>query len=140
MNTKPDSAKTEGPKTDRPSSARKDELVDIADHPAVWRWMRDLARRDPEGFSRLSGPNLSRLQHLYGRPEWESSGDKAWTHAWGVHDHHLSWVIQSGPESTWIKLRVPAGTSHDYLSDPRVGVGATAFLQTLLRRFMGNLG
>jgi hypothetical protein len=123
---------------EKPAS-RKDELLDVVDHPTVWRWMRDLSRRDPEGFARLCSDNLVRVKRIYGRPDWLSNDNKPWTHAWAVSANGLNWVIQCSSESTWFKIRVPAGSSLDYISDPRVGAGANAFLQILLRRLMGNI-
>lgn len=124
---------TKSSKTTKPS----EQQVDIADHKVAWRWMKELARRDPEGFARLTGGNRKRLESLYGPPQWTQDGKHGWTAAWSVHDSGLTWIILTGQDQTIFRLRVPNDVE-DYLVEPRVGVGIINYLQTLLRRLMGD--
>ena len=113
--------------------ARKfsDQHMDVADHRQAWAWMTMTAREDPEGFVRLTGPNIKRLEDLYGPAHWKADGKQGWTSAWAVSDCGLTFVITAGPMSTMFYVRSPTD-GEDYLSDPRVAVGIVEFLKSLL--------
>lgn len=108
-----------------------EQQIEVGDHVVAWRWMKEKARNDPDGFLRLAGPNVRRLEKILGKAQWRSSGERGWTHAWAVARHGLNWMILSGPESTIYRLRVPSD-GEDYLQDRRVGIGAVAMLSELL--------
>ena len=106
--------------------------IDVIDHPNVNLWMKEVARKDTEGFLRLVGPNMKRLQKILGPPQWRNNGEKGWTHAWSVYDNSLHWLILTGPQGTQFRLRLPV-PGETYLADPRVGVGIIQYLQNLLK-------
>lgn len=108
-----------------------EQQIEIGDHMLAWRWMKEKARNDPEGFLRLIGPNKKRFTNLWGKAHWTSDGTKGWTHAWEIKQNSLSWMILTGPHSTYYRLRVPTD-GEDFLKDPRVGVGVIATLSELL--------
>lgn len=110
-----------------------DQHLDVADHRQAWHWMTMTAREDPEGFVRLTGPNLKRLEALYGSPHWEGDGKRGWTSAWAAAHAGLSFVITASPTSTMFYVRAPTD-GEDYLSDPRVAVGIVEFLKALMHQ------
>lgn len=115
---------------------RHDHMLDVIDHPAVARWMKETAQRDPEGFLLLVGPNAEEFTRLFGPAEWTHSGEKAqskgWTHGWKLHENNLQWQVLTGPNGTFFRLRTPT-SSDAYLHDPKVGVGIVSYLSALLR-------
>jgi hypothetical protein len=123
-------------KTDA-AGATSEQQIEVGDHLVAWRWLKEKARIDPEGFLRLVGPNAKRFERLWGAPHWTSDGGKGWTHAWAISRHNLNWMILSGPDSTIYRLRVPSD-GEDFLADPRVGIGATAMLSELLDTLTGQ--
>lgn len=114
-----------------------DQQVDVADHPVAWRWLLDCARSDPDGFVRLTGGNVKRLTVLLGKADWKNPSRKAWSHAWRVQRHGLTWVIYSGRNSTVFKVVVP-DDPQGYLSDPRVGMGMSNTLSDILSALTGQ--
>ena len=127
MNTKNQDAKNQSELKDR-----AEYQIDVVDHPSVSIWMKDTARKDPEGFLRLVGPNMKQLQKVLGPTDWKNDGEKGWTHGWSVYDNSLHWLILTGPQGTMFRLRLPV-PGESYLSDPRVGVGIIQYLQYLLK-------
>jgi hypothetical protein len=119
------------------ASQNPDQQVDIGDHPVAWRWMVETARKDPEGFLRLTGPNMTRFRDLYGEPQWTSDGKRGWKQGWGAHLHGLEWIILAGEKQTIYRIRVPVD-GENYLSDQRVGVGITSALGDILRQLNEN--
>jgi len=112
-------------------NAPADTQLDIADHPAIWRWLKEKARRDPEAFLYLTRGNVRSFTAFYGRAHWRIKGDPTWTHGWSFSEEGLNWIVLSGPTSTGYRLR-PSGD--DFLTDTRVGLGGVAFLDRLLTR------
>lgn len=110
-----------------------EQHLDVADHRHIWTWMAMTSRDDPESFVLLTGGNVKRLHALYGTPHWTSDGEQSWTHGWSVASHGLNFVITSGPHSTMFYVRTPTD-GEDYLTDPRVAIGATDFLKSLLKQ------
>lgn len=91
------------------------------------------AREDPEGFIRLTGPNLKRLETLYGAAHWKGDEDQDWSQAWATTHAGLNFIITASPSSTMFYVRAPTD-GEDYLSDARVAVGIVEFLKTLLQQ------
>jgi hypothetical protein len=119
-----------------PETRKPDTQLDVADHPLIWRWLKETSRSDPEGFLRLSRGNVQALTRLLGKAGWRIADHPDWTHGWTVVEEGLTWAVLSGPHSTCYRLRVP-GEAEAYRQDPRVAVGGVAFLQRLLTRLMG---
>lgn len=119
------------------SNKSSDQQVDIGDHPVAWRWMIETARKDPEGFLRLTGPNISRFKEMYGDPQWTNGEKKEWKEGWGVHMHGLEWIILAGEHQTIYRIRVPVD-GENYLADHRVGVGITSALGDILLQLTKN--
>lgn len=103
--------------------------VDLADLPAVWRWLKELAKRDPVGFLYLTRGNIRPFALLWGKAHWQPKDHPDWTHGWSFSDEGLNWIILSGPRGTSYRLR-PSGD--DFITDPKVTRGAVAFLERLL--------
>ena len=112
---------------------RDEYQIDVADHPAVALWLRDVARRDPEGFIRLVGPNVDDFHRLFGKPDWNNDGEKGWTHGWSLYENSMHWLVLTGPRGTYFRLRVPV-PGDIWLADPKVGAGINHYLDQLLRR------
>jgi len=123
----------------RKNTGRESQQVDAADHPHAARWLRETARRDPIGYLRLTGPNRRRLEAIYGRPTLKADGKNGWAAGWTLTEFNLSWIILTGEDGTLFRLRLPGG-SDDHLSDPRVGVGITRFLQSLYEALGRDFG
>ena len=113
-----------------------DSQIDIGDHAVAWRWMVETARKNPEGFLRLTGGNIHRLKELHGAPHWTGDGKK-WSCGWGVHMHGLDWVILAGDNQTIYRIRVPVD-GETYLADRRVGTGITLALADILKQLTEN--
>ena len=113
-----------------------DNQIDIGDHAVAWRWMVETARKDPEGFLRLTGGNIDRFKTLYGHPHWTSDGKK-WACGWGVHLHGLDWIILAGDTQTIYRIRVPVD-GETYLADRRVGTGINMALADILKQLTEN--
>lgn len=112
--------------------AGHDQPVDVSDHPMVWRWFRETARHDPEGFACLARGNVPALLALWGAPQAKRRAKgREWTHAWQVAEEGLNWLVMSGPVETRYVLRC-TGDRDAMINDPRVAAGAVAFLQRLL--------
>lgn len=107
--------------------------IDIADHKQVWVWMTILQEKDAEGFIRLTGGNLNRLQSIYGEAKWEVDDEEEWTHAWEVASNGLNFVITTGITSTIYYVRTPT-TGEEYLLDPKVAIGIKDFMEHLLEK------
>lgn len=115
---------------------RAESRIDVADHPAVARWMRERARTDPEGFLRLAGPNRRRLEARLGKPRWRSSKD-GWSAGWSLVEHGLSWIILTGKSGTIFQIRI-RGLPDSYLQDPGVGLGIIRFLEEISAHLSEN--
>ena len=119
--------------TNNSQSGKNEHQIDVVDHPQVYMWMKDTARKDPEGFLRLVGPNEKEFTILFGAPQWQNNGSKGWTHGWSVHESNLNWLILTGPQGTYFRLRLPV-SGETYLNDPKIGVGVTQYLNYLLKK------
>ena len=113
--------------------SKREYQIDVADHPNVMLWLKDLARKDPEGFLRLVGDNTVFFERLFGKPTWRNNGEKGWTHGWALYESNMHWLVLTGPQGTIFRLRL-ATTGDDYLKDPRVGTGVARYLTTLLQQ------
>lgn len=110
--------------------------IDIGDHTIAWRWMVETARKDPEGYLRLTGGNIGRFRNMYGHPHWTSDGKK-WSCGWGAHMHGLDWIILAGDDQTIYRIRVPVD-GENYLADSRVGAGISRGLADILKQLTEN--
>lgn len=120
---------TNKPATDKP---RTEYHIDVADHPNVMLWMKDAAKRDPQGFLRLVGDNTDIFRQWWGKEAWTNDGSKGWSYGWALYENNLHWMVLTGEQGTIFRLRV-ATKPEEYLSDPRVGVGVIQHLTHLLR-------
>lgn len=114
------------------TTIRDEYQIDVIDHPSVGMWMRETAKKDPQGFLRLTGDNTKDFLKFFGKPKWKNDGKKGWTHGWSVHENNLRWLILTGEQGTIFRLRVPV-VGDAYLNDPRVGVGIIQYLSSLLK-------
>lgn len=118
--------------TNTNTNTQREHQIDVIDHPHVAMWMKDTAKKDPEGFLRLVGNNVKDLQKIYGTADWTNDGKKGWTHGWSIYENGMQWVVLTGMNGTLFRIRLPvAGES--YLSDTKIGVGIIQYLSTLLK-------
>jgi hypothetical protein len=115
------------------TSWKSEYQIDVADHPAAGLWLRETAKRDPDGFMRLIGPNEQALARIFGKPEWSNDGSKGWTHGWSLYENNMNWLILTGDRGTYFRLRVPV-PGDAWLADAKVGAGIVQYLGQLLRR------
>lgn len=118
--------------TSQNDKTRQDPQIDVADHPNVMLWMKDVAKKDPEGFLRLIGDNSQDFKKLWGKPTWTNDGSKGWTKGWQVYENNLHWIVLTGPSGSIFRLKVST-RPEDYLNDPKVGVGVIQYLNHLLK-------
>lgn len=114
------------------SSPKQEQQFDVIDHPAVALWMKDVMRKDPEGFLKLMGNNVDFFTRYFGKPTWRDPGEKGWTHGWSAYENSLQWLILTGKCGTIFRVRLPT-SSEAYLADPKVGVGLVGFLSSLYK-------
>lgn len=107
--------------------------IDVADHHTAGVWLRETAKRDPDGFMRLIGPNTREFTRMFGKPDWNNDGSKGWTHGWSLYENSMNWLILTGERGTYFRLRVPV-PAETWLADPKVGAGIVQFLTQLLNR------
>lgn len=110
--------------------------VEVADHPQVMLWMKDMAKRDPQGFLRLAQDNTKIFRQWWGKETWTNDGSKGWTSGWALYENNLNWLVLTGVHGTIFRLRVST-RAEEYLSDPRVGVGVTQYLAQLMKALAG---
>ncbi len=120
-------------KTTQNPTSKPEYQIDVIDHPSVGMWMKDIAKKDVQGFIKLVGPNEKEFTKLYGKANWTNDGSKGWTHGWTIYENSMHWLILTGPKGTYFRLRVPT-PGESYLNDPRVGVGIIQYLNTLLKK------
>lgn len=116
---------------------RTEYQVDVADHPNVMLWFKDIARKDPEGFLRLIGDNTKTFKKLWGKETWTNDGKKGWTHGWALYQSNMHWLVLTGPWGTIFRLRIST-QGDEYLSDVKVGTGVVRYLNTLLPMVSGR--
>lgn len=119
--------------TSNSSSKKFSNHMDIADHKQVWIWLTMLQEKDPEGFVRLTGENLNRLQSIFGKAKWNVDDEPEWTHAWEITSNGLNFVITTGKKSTIYYVRTPT-MGEEYISDPRIAVGIKEFMGHILEK------
>ena len=107
--------------------------IDVADHPTVSLWLRDTAKRDPDGFLRLICPNTETFKKMFGKPDWVNDGSKGWTHGWALYENSMHWLVLTGPRGTYFRLRVPL-PGEAWINDPKVGTGIVQYLSFLLQK------
>lgn len=110
---------------------RNEYQVDVADHPNVMLWMKDIAKKDPEGFLRLIGDNTRTFKKMWGKETWRNDGQKGWTHGWALYQNNMHWLVLTGPFGTIFRLRVST-KGDEYLNDAKVGTGIVRYLNSLL--------
>lgn len=116
------------------STAWKNEYqIDVADHTTAGLWLRETAKRDPDAFMRMIGPNVKEFTKMFGKPDWENDGSKGWTHGWSLYENSMNWLVLTGSRGTYFRLRVPI-PAEAWLADPKVGAGIVQFLSQLLKR------
>lgn len=121
-----------------PQGPGKSTYFDISDHPVIWRWMMETARRDPESFGMLVQDNTRFFKGFLGKANWRQKGGE-WTHRWVIPAEGLYWLIQTGPAGTVFRLRSNTVLER-FRTDPAIGVGAIAHLKELLSRISGVQG
>ena len=112
---------------------RSEYQIDIADHPNVMLWIKNVAKKDPEGFLKLIGDNVDTFKKLWGKEAWTNDGSKGWTHGWAIYENSMHWLVLTGPSGTIFRLRLST-KGEEYLSDPKVGAGIVRYLNALLLR------
>lgn len=106
-------------------------VYDVATHPQVARWLRQLAERQPQSFVRLTEENRTRIKKLLGSPDKinKASEDKEWI--WKVErDNVVAWVI-SGDLGTVMNMYYP-GIHAVFQQDKTIGTQAVGLLSELL--------
>lgn len=118
----------------------KSTYFDVADHPLIWRWMLETAKRDPKSFECLTQDNTYFFKNLLGKPQWHQplkKGSKEWSHRWVCIGQGLTWLIQTGPNGTVFRIRSMSSLEH-FKQEPMIGVGAIAYLKELLSLMTGT--
>lgn len=120
-------------------AAARSVYFDISDHPIIWRWMLETARRDPQNYGLLIRDNTLFFRRLLGKPQWHQKKGKEWTHRWVCNGQGLIWLIQTGEAGT--VFRIKSHTSLErFKSESIIAVGAIAHLKELLGRITGVQG
>lgn len=111
-------------------------IVDVINHPVVGRWMTETAKQDV-GFCRLVEPNNQRFYKKFGKSTWKHTGNEGWSEGWAVSDNGLNWMLLTGEEGTKFKV-VLSISEEEFKSNVKMGLGITAYLQTLMQDLMGD--
>ena len=117
-----------------PNSER---VIDVADHPMAWRWMKELAKRDPYSFARLVENNTQRFQTYFGPPTWVTPDGHSKMYGWAKRVNGLQWIIVSGDQGTQFRVQTPA-LREEFIHDKRIGLGLTQALQEWLDMLLGQ--
>jgi len=117
------------------SSMMNDPHVDVADHPVVWRWLKETARKEPAAFVRLTQDNSEAFTILFGPAKYESKGEKGWKKGWVFVQFGLSWLITTGQQGTIYRIKT-VGDGDEYLKDPKVSTGSIHFFQSLQKQII----
>lgn len=117
---------------DRPTKTKSEYQVEVADHPNVMIWMKQVAKKDPEGFLRLVGDNTQIFRKMWGKENFKDEGGKGWTSGWSIYENSLHWLVLTGEQGTLFRLRISMD-GESYLKDPRVGVGVIQYLTWLMK-------
>ncbi len=115
-----------------------DIIIDIADHPQVWRWLKELSKTDINGYVRLTGDNTERLKRLYGKPLTTDAKGEEWEARWNKNFNRLDWIILTGEKTgTIFRIKTPLSVD-EFVSDSRIGIGIINYLQELCDILMGE--
>lgn len=112
------------------SQSQHDPHIDIADHPIVWRWIKEMARKDPTSFSMLTRDNTDSFDIIFGPAKYRSNGEKGWCRGWSFVQYGMAWLVTTGPQGTVYRIKT-VGDGEEYLKDPKVSTGAIQFFQSL---------
>jgi len=115
-----------------------DIVIDIADHPQVWRWLKELSKTDINGYVRLTGDNTERLTRLYGKPLTTDPKGEEWEARWNKNFNRMDWIILTGEKTgTIFRIKTPLSVD-EFVSDSRIGIGIINYLQELCDVLMGE--
>lgn len=111
-------------------------IVDVINHPVVSRWMTETAKQDI-GFCRLVEPNNQRFKKLFGKPNWNHTGNEGWSEGWAVSDNGLNLMLLTGNEGTKFKV-VLSISEEEFKNNAKMGLGINSYLQNLMQILMGK--
>lgn len=118
-------------------------IIDIADHPHVWKWLKNLANQSStqDGFIRLFlDDNTERFKRLYGhKPDWKGKSEEEWTHGWTktLKMSSLKWMILTGPKGSIYRIQVFL-TPEEFCNDVSIGIGIKKELEELMNTLLRN--
>jgi hypothetical protein len=107
----------------------KNFIYDTIQHPAVSRWVRQLAERQTAVFLRLTSENRNRLKGVLGDPKQKMrEGRNDWV--WKVERGNLVVWVLSGDMGTSLHVYYP-GTLEAFQKDKEMGLQITQFIHAL---------
>lgn len=125
------------------TSGQNGIFVDVFRHPIVQRWMSELANNDPDAFCRLIENNRDRFRKKFGDATWKNTKknvnpEEQWEEGWAVSKLGLNWLFLTGDLSgTIIKIQM-AISEEEFISNAKMGVGATAYLEDIKTYLIGG--
>ena len=109
--------------------------IDVIDHPRVWGWFNDLAKRAPDLFYALSRNNEVYLKRFLGKPEKHTHPE--WDTCWFYTYKGLQFKILSNDNGTVILCKTIT-TEEDFKSDFKLGIAIINFIEDLLQKIGGT--
>lgn len=109
--------------------------IDVIDHPRVWNWLNDLAKREPFLFYALVRDNSIYLERFLGKPEKQTTSE--WDKCWFYTYKGLQFKILSNENGT-VFLCKTITTEEDFKNDFKLGIAVINFLEEILMKVSGT--
>lgn len=109
--------------------------IDVIDHPRVWKWFDDLAKRDENLFYALVRDNSVYLQRFLGKAEKHTHPE--WDTCWFYTYKGLQFKILSNHNGT-VFLCKTITTEEDFKNDFKIGIAIINFIEELLQKIAGE--
>lgn len=133
-----------GNKVDNSNQTGKTNYFDVIEHPLIWQWIQETAKRDPDSFGVLVDNNYRQFRLIFGKPQWQStvkvpekSGKRRGrVYRWYCLGEGMQWLVETGTEGTILRIKSD-DTLAKFKQNPLIGLGGVAYLKRLLNIITG---
>lgn len=100
---------------------------DIIEHPNIFAWIQDLAKKNPLAFVSICGGNVDSFKKLWGDPDGQTQRFDYWK-----RDYlGITIYVYSEKSTTFYKVQY-LGSKEVFLQDKRSGAFISSFLSKLV--------